>query len=224
MVPGMILESAARAAGNTFIFVLLGNVALSIVGSLVRPRIPTPPPGLTWSTFTLPGSVSAWVHNYRLWILWTIFFGFALWLRFRQALGQQGEGDNRWTRAGQRLSENWFGIFVGNAIGASIGAFIVTMLGQFSLRSMLVNEAWASLVRLFPHSSEGSSGGLVGFIRAFWSWFAANQLNLTFWMFFLAAVLDDLGLPNFKTWGRHRWRRFRRRHRSDKKPSPTQTP
>ena len=44
-------------------------------------------------------------------------------------------------------------------------------------------------------------------VDAWLSWYHQNQLRLTFWGFYFAAICDDLGLPNIKTLGRSLWKR-----------------
>jgi hypothetical protein len=44
------------------------------------------------------------------------------------------------------------------------------------------------------------------------SWYQGNQAKLYFWIIYLGGIIDDLGVPNFKTLARWGWRRWRKRH------------
>lgn len=46
-------------------------------------------------------------------------------------------------------------------------------------------------------------------IQGLIQWFDANQMKFLFWMLYLSAVLDDLGLPNLKTLAKRVWRRIK---------------
>jgi hypothetical protein len=209
----MVVEAAIAAAGHTLLFVILGRVALSITGGLLRDKIPSPPPGFEWPSIPFLESGWAWLMHYRLWILWTIFFGFGMGMRLRKAT-QDGTPPGRWARAAKRLSENWFGIFVGNAIGASFSAGLVLLLSHLSLENWVFKQCWnAVAAALSSWTGPVTDVGFVSFFKSAWHWFTANQLSFTFWSLFLAAILDDLGLPNLKTWGRLLWRRVRPRKR-----------
>jgi len=42
-------------------------------------------------------------------------------------------------------------------------------------------------------------------INAWISWYGQNQAKFTFWVLYLAAIADDMGLPNYKTLVRLIW-------------------
>ena len=58
-------------------------------------------------------------------------------------------------------------------------------------------------------------------MRAWFDWYGDNQLKFNFWFLYVAAICDDLGIPNVKTLARLLWRRLRKRMRS---PQPISVP
>jgi hypothetical protein len=44
-------------------------------------------------------------------------------------------------------------------------------------------------------------------LERWFSWYGANQTKFAFWLFYSAALCDDLGLPNYKTLARRAWKR-----------------
>ena len=40
------------------------------------------------------------------------------------------------------------------------------------------------------------------------NWYGDNQFKFMFWLFYSAAICDDLGLPNYKALARFLWQRF----------------
>jgi hypothetical protein len=55
--------------------------------------------------------------------------------------------------------------------------------------------------------------GIVNFIGGLLDWYGDNQLRFNFWVLYVAAVCDDLGIPNLKTLARFAWSRWFR-HRT----------
>jgi hypothetical protein len=105
----------------------------------------------------------------------------------------------RWQRIGRRFSENWFGSLIGNAFLAFALATVFAHLPSFSL--------W----KLFWHWFLGwlQPGRLFGDGAAPWfDWYDQNQLRFNFWLIYIAAVCDDVGIPNFKSLGRWLWSRW----------------
>lgn len=204
----MALESVLPAAAQTFLFVTLGSVATSLVGGLLQDKIPTPPPGLFWPS--LPHLSWGALQQHKLWIIWAVFFALGVWKRRMECSPSPGKTQAALLRAGDRLSQNWFGIFVGNAFAASISSVLIFWLSQFSFNNWLTHFLLNRLqeMGLFQAGGLAEASGWDS-LRALWDWFVANQLNFTFWSLFLTAVLDDLGLPNLKSWSRLLWRRLR---------------
>src|SRR5262249_4227038 len=54
---------------------------------------------------------------------------------------------------------------------------------------------------IFPHGAVRSTDSWV-------DWFGQNQARFDFWIIYLAAICDDLGIPSIKTLGRWLWRKI----------------
>src|SRR5262249_15753681 len=141
-------------------------------------------------------------------------FALKVWAQItaRGFQAEQGNGcSTHAQRIGKHLSENWFGLIVGNAFGALISAMVVVWVQQFS--------TWYWILHLLLDSiaSSGHTVGTAVFgnnganaIGSWFGWYGENQLKLTFWAFYFAAICDDLGIPNLKTLGRWCWMRLRK--------------
>jgi hypothetical protein len=123
----------------------------------------------------------------------------------------------------ERVSDNWFGILIGNAFGAFFSALVLHWVQQFSLAQLvwqflmgLLQPLIQALTSLVP-----GGGGLFKAIGNLFSWYGDNQLKFNFWLLYSAAICDDLGLPNLKTLGRRLWHS---RTSSQTRPTQTQAP
>jgi hypothetical protein len=231
-IPGILLECAFGAVVQGFMVLLMGGVAVSILGGLLHDKIPSLPLGLGESMNPGANSVAAWnavwsvVKANRLWIISMGFFAHAIWSRFSPHMETKtpSRGARRLGRAFNELSSNWFGLLVGNAFGATITAMLVILVGNFSLSKILLHTLLGGIAdALMWVGGTILSAGAMDAIRGLCSWYGANQFKFTFWILFLGAMLDDLGLPNFKTLGRWLWRRFCRSGRPGPPPPLTVT-
>ena len=215
----VLWASAVEALGNAVIVSVLGSVALSLVGSLVEDMAPTLPPFLTGHSPPASGGSSlarGWwgpLKQHGFGILWALFFVHAVWVRLA---GSRSESEPRGAavrarRVLARFSADWFGLIVGNAFGALLSALVLSWIPQFSFYQMLWGWLLEPLLgalhtlatHLFGPARMDSLDGLL-------SWYHENHFRFTFWVFYVAAVCDDLGLPNIKTLARWAWRRSRR--------------
>jgi len=226
-IPGILLECALGAVVQGFMVLFMGGIAVNILGGLLHDKIPSVPHGLSESIYPGAGTVAAWhfvwdvVKANRLWIISTVFFAHAIWTRLspRSESKEQSRAAKRLSRAFMELSSNWFGLLIGNAFGASISAMVVMWASNFSVTSLLLNTVLGGFADWLTRVGAAVIGaGAVDTIHGLGSWYAANQFKFTFWLLFLAAMLDDLGLPNVKTLGRWLWRRFRRGMRPEPQP------
>jgi hypothetical protein len=217
---GSILwESAVEALVNAFLVLLLGGIALDIVGGLLHDMTPSLPPGMAAKPRThaasAPARHSSWaaLEEYRFPVVFGILF--VLTCRARLAANSRDAEKGKlaaWTRrVANRLSEEWFDLIVANAFGALISALVIVWSQNFSWTEWLWNwllDRLASgvlgLVSLVFGTA--SAEGLKGWA----GWYGENQFKFTFWLLYLGAISDDLGLPNLKTVARWLWRRFRR--------------
>src|SRR5205085_12126372 len=102
-------------------------------------------------------------------------------------------------------------IFI-NAFGAYVGALCWRWTQEFSWMQLVWNAVFDAL--------RPALQGLVNFVhgndlvittQSLMQWYNANLFKFAFWLFYVAAICDDLGLPSIKTLGRLFRRRLARR-------------
>ncbi len=143
-----------------------------------------------------------------------IFFCVGMWNRLRYGLAvESGAAPSRRQRIINNVSENWFRMVVGNAFGAMISAMVLVWVQKFSWAQMLWHWVFQDVLSTFQPVAETILGrGHLGSFEQWWNWYGDNQFRFTFWLFYVGAICDDMGLPNFKTLGRwlgRRWRKSR---------------
>ena len=214
-IVSVLWESLVEGFVSALLVSVLGGVAVSVLGAICGEMLPSAPPLLRDGQISGPVSsatLHAWWHSIRAHgfaILFALFFLHTAWMRLSEPDGEAETGIRAHLRqALGRISKHWFRLTVGNAIGALISATVLVWVQQFSL-SRLVWHAVLGPVLETVHSIANhilgpsrmdTVGGLI-------SWFGENQFKFTFWILYMAAVCDDLGLPNVKTLGRGLWRR-----------------
>jgi hypothetical protein len=96
-----------------------------------------------------------------------------------------------------------------------ISAMVVNWAQQFTptrlLFGSLLGSVWAGVQGMIQGVFGARGGDVLG---AWVNWYGDNQLKFTFWALYLAAICDDLGIPNLKTLGRWLGRRVRKRFRN----------
>lgn len=214
----VLFKSAVEAWIQTWLVLLLGGIAFSLVGGIFQEMLPSAPPGFTHQVVAESDGLhpSLWdagwgaVKHHRFWLLFGVLLGLTAWTRLAPHDPSAMPGTtSQARRLLGRLSEDWFGLLVGNAFGAMISAMVVVWLG-FSFEKWLLKEAldwFISAVHPLFQSVFGESQG--GVLPRWWHWFGSNQLKFTFWFLYIGAICDDLGLPNVKTLVRFLWRRIR---------------
>jgi len=210
-----------EAASSAFVVWLLGGVALGIAASFAGDMIPSPPPFLGGGAEAGTGRswfAGHWLHSvkwYGFAFLFSVFFAHSLWIGFR-GRGYRRADAGVAGRVGfilTKIREDWFGLIVGNAIGAWVGAVLLAYASGFSLPHIiwdLCMEPVSSIAQGLGVSIFGRGGSST--IKEWFAWYGANQMKLNFWFLYLAGVCDDLGLPNFKALGRWLWRGWRKRN------------
>lgn len=145
-----------------------------------------------------------------------IFFSVGLWNRLRYGPpDESGAAPSRQRRIINNVSENWFKMVVGNAFGAMISAIMVVWIQQFSWPQLLWHWVFQDVLSTLRPFAEAIFGrGTSSALSQWWNWYGNNQLQFSFWFFYVAAICDDLGLPNFKTLGRWLGRRWRKRRQA----------
>ena len=212
----VIVASATEAFGSALLLWILGGVAISIAGSFAEGMIPSMPPFFAGQQATGSHSArhqDAWWHTVRggaFVCFFAIFFAHSLWVGFH------GRGTGPGKRLGRilfNLRENWFGLIVGNAISAWVAVLILGIAQDFSLVRMFWQWVWDLLLPVFGDAGRFVFGPSKSSSLGDWfSWYNANQTNLTFWFIYIAGAFDDLGVPNFKTLARWAWRRYQKRN------------
>jgi len=221
-IPAILWECAVSAFVKSILVLVFGNIVIGIAGGILGDMMPSAPPGvhskpLAESTSSIPwASWRGAMSRHQFHLVFAVVFITTLWTRLTRPEGGGEESKNapRLERMRRQLSENWFGLIVGNAFGAMISAMIVTWVQQFSpakwLFGWLFGWVWAGLQDLV-HSVFGTRSG--DGLAVWLNWYGDNQMKFTFWVLYLATICDDLGIPNLKTLGRWLGRRLRKRMR-----------
>src|SRR3954447_17938438 len=195
----ILWDSAIEAAIKAFLVLILGSVALSVVGGVFQEMIPSAPPvGIEDSPHASHHWLGGW--NWRaplkkdgLVLLSCLFFVPLVSVRMAHySTNPRHRRAAAWLlRQGQRVSHHWFSFIVGNAFGAWVSTIAFGWLSRFSWTQWL----WPTLAASFGPVLRTIADTLLGAerldsIRAFFGWYDANQLKFTFWFFFLAAMCD----------------------------------
>ncbi len=231
----VIFESAVEGCIRAFLVLLLGSIAIGMVGDIFKDMTPTAPPGFGGKPEleapapgpqhhhapTAHGNWSFVKHN-QFALVASIFFVLGL----RKRLICRGNTSNapatRTHKVLNRFSEDWFSLIVGNAFGATISAFVLVWAQQWSWSQICWHWFLSQVLPAFRPVGRfllGDTGAHR--LQDLWAWYSGNQFRFTFWLLYFAAIANDLGLPNFKALGRWLGRRVRHRlqeRRSARKP------
>jgi hypothetical protein len=210
-----LIDCAIESAVNAFLVLLMGGIAIDIIGGLARDMIPSAPPGARWN-HNAPGP-QGWLvqlHQHQFAICFALLFVPTTYFRLKRKSDQSDEtkSQTRLHKIGERLAEGWFALIVGNAFGAMVAAIVIDCAQNFSFAKMLYQAAfgWAS-----PHLHAFAvwifGPALTETIDAWLAWYRGNQLKFTFWLVYVASVCDDLGIPNLKSLARWACTRFQKR-------------
>jgi hypothetical protein len=215
-VLSILFASAVEAAIRACVVLLLGGLALGLVGGIFHKMLPEPPPGFSATTaaestsmaMTLMDSTRLALGRHKFLLLFLLLFGISMWTRVGPANGAPGSHSRKVLG---RISEDWFGLLVGNALGAIIAAYMLVWAG-FSLEKWLLSGVVEWCFTRLHDCIQAVFGQAPGNAFQQWQhWFLLNQFRFTFWCLFIASVCDDLGLPNLKTLGKRLWRGLRTR-------------
>ena len=227
-LPSILWKTAVEAAVKTFLTLLLGHIAISIIGGILHDMTPSAPPGMSFKMDK--GSASAWnawepsLRHKGPYLLFGVFFVLLAWHRLAQGSQEKPQSKlaKRTRKVLRRFSEDWFGLIVSNAFVAMVSAMVLTWIPQFSWWQAVWHWVLADIGSAFQTAAEHVFGNKrTEGMRAWFDWYGVNQLKFNFWFLYVAAICDDLGIPNVKTLGRLLWRRFRKRMRS---PQPVSAP
>ena len=216
-VAEIVVDSAIESAVNAFLVLLMGGIALDIVGEVAKEMTPSLPPGFHLKGSALSfGSWTSSIAQHGFLLCSVVFFLPTTCLRLARLFRPADETSikpaaTRIQKIGQRLSEGWFGLLVGNAFGAMIAAIVIGWTEQFALTQIVYHTLldWAVPgIRAVTGWVLGDSTTTA--IGSWLSWYGENQLKFTFWFLYVASVCDDLGIPNFKSLARWLYRRLRK--------------
>ena len=159
------------------------------------------------------------MEEHQLWIVFTVFFILNLRARI-SGPSLSGGREGRLQRAVRRLRKEGFGLLVTNAFGAMIAAWMASLVTNFSWFQVCLHWAFDAIAPTLNHMANGLFGkGQTGAVQDWWNWWGDNQLKFNFWLFYISAICDDLGIPNLKTLARFFWRRARHRFSAPAPPS-----
>jgi uncharacterized integral membrane protein len=213
----LLWDSACEAFILTFLVLIFGSIALGLVSAVWRDMAPSLPPVVSGQP-TLEAEPPApqafsFLRHHRFALTFGILFvGMTTGRLIKYSRNEtHRHAAARLTRVFQRVSEQWFSLVVINAFVALVSVFVVQLLQQFSFTQFLWN-IFADLVRaLLQAIAGGLPAALVDFGEIMVGWYKANHFKFLFWLFYTAAICDDLGLPNYKALGRFLWHRFFKR-------------
>jgi len=210
----VILASAWEAFASAILLWALGGVAFSVAGSFAEGMIPSAPPGFAASSHAA-GSPGIHVHpswhpaqRSLLVVFFAIFFAHSLWAAFHDG---KTIAKRRSLRMLAHLRQNWFSLIVSNAISAWVAALLLGIIPNFSFTQMFWNWVWEQILPTVQHFARWAFGSSNTSTVGDWiSWYHANNSKLYFWIIYLGGMIDDLGVPNFKTLARWAWRRWQK--------------
>jgi hypothetical protein len=222
-------SSAIDAFVKTILVLVMGNLTLGILGGIFSAMTPSAPPFFANNPGAHSNSNSSlmrtwWsgAHEHQFAIVYMILFALGARTRllalFPGATSQTVATETRFQKISVRLCQDWFRLIVGNAFGALISAIVIYFVETFTGTRFLVTLLLAAVlpgVKAMATFVVGSR--IVNFVGGMFNWYGDNQLRFNFWILYVAAVCDDLGIPNLKTLARFLWSRWRRR------PDPTQS-
>jgi hypothetical protein len=223
-LPTVVLEVAGDAFINAILVLVLGKIAISLVGGIWGDMVPSAPPGFHHQ-FEAEDSATP-VHNWfslsrnQLFLLiFFLIFCLKLWLRLSSRA--PGNRKSALRKAAGHVYDNWFDLIVFNAFGAMISAMLVVWVQRFSPAQFIIGAVLGAFATALKHFTDAMFGAhRADALISLFSWYGANQLKFTFWLLYLAAICDDLGVPNLKTIARAWRRRLSRKWRQWSSPRP----
>jgi hypothetical protein len=204
---GILLESALSALINAMLVLLFGSIALQCVGGIFHDMIPSRPPEFGTPLPEQPetsatASFAHWVspfQKHRFAIVFSILFVLTARARLLPLFrSPRARRKGPVSRIAGRFSDRWFELIVWNAFGAMFGAMLFSWVHP-PIHSAASHLLGTDHVRTFD---------------AWFAWYGINKLKFAFWALYIAAICDDLGIPNWKTLCRRLWRRYSNRRKT----------
>jgi len=210
-VIAILWRSAVESFIRAVLVVVFGSIAVSMASGLWEEMVPSRPPVFGHqleAENTPPGAPprwETWFGEHRFVIVFGLIFTLTSWFQLVREKQQTeaSKAESHLNKITHHLSENWFGLVVGNAFGALISAIVLAWVQRFTFANLVFNwllDSVLSALQSLMHQLLG--GGRADTFDAWFRWYGDNQLKFAFWFFYLSAICDDLGIPNFKTLGR----------------------
>ena len=212
-VGDILWASGKEALFLAFLVSILGSVAIGILGGICGQMTPSLPPGLDNNPALTSVPAHWWqasrnaIHRHSFAVLFLTLFMVKSALRLAHFSRQPGQrrAAALALRVTHRFSRHWFTLLIKNAFVAFVAVLVLQCVQNFSLTHLL----WGAVSDL-AHQALEAMGRLLGWsqpspIERWFSWYGANQTKFAFWLFYSAALCDDLGLPNYKTLARRAW-------------------
>lgn len=215
----------------TILVQICGGITLGLAGGVWHKMTPTLPPELTRHIVLEDNPTAGWdwrfFQHHRFALIYAMLFaGKAVGQLVGYSRNQRHRRVAAWLlRLSRRLSRDWFSLIVGNAFTALVAVFVWQFVQQFSV-SGFIGEFIFNLIHpvLDALGSLLLGDGASHTVENLTACYSANQFKFMFWLFYSAAICDDLGLPNYKTLLRWSWRRVRKRLQPAAYAEPTQSP
>ena len=216
----ILRQSAVKALPEAIFVLVMGNVAVGLVGEIWHQMAPSLPPGLDGKTFSAAGrsvsSIIRWpsIRDHQFLVVYSIFLAHNLRLRLfgKSSTEQENESESTDHNARRDFARQWFRLIVGNAFDAICSAVALFWAQQFSLSQMLWHAVLQPIVAILQSAATSLFGeSTAGTFQRWIHWYGENQFKFNFWFFYLAAICDDLGIPNLKTLARWCWHRIKAR-------------
>jgi len=215
-VTDILWDSAWEAFVLGIIVVIFGSIAFGFVSAVWGEMTPSLPPGLeTEPKLEAEGSALDFSffreHSYAL-IFLALFCGITAGRLLKYSRNEDQRRAAAWARRTfRRISDNWFGLIVVNAFVTVIAVAIIQFTQQFTLTAFLWHIVGDLVTALLQAVVNLFSTDAVTYVKNLVAWYKVNQPRFLFWLLYTAAICDDLGLPNYKTFGKFLWRRFFKR-------------
>ena len=209
----ILWASGKEALILAFLVSILGSIAIGILSSICGQMTPSLPPGLDGHPALTSVPAHWWhasrnaLHRHSFAMLFLALFvaKSALRLAHFSRHPRQRHVAALALRATRRFSRDWFSLLIKNAFVAFVAVLVLQCVQNFSLTHLL----WG-VVSDMAHQALAAMGRLLGWsqpgpLESWFTWYGANQTKFAFWLFYSAALCDDLGLPNYKTLARRAW-------------------
>lgn len=131
--------SAIDAFVKTILVVVMGNVALGMLGGIFSAMTPSSPPFLPKisGSHTDPDAslMHTWwsaAHEHQFAIVYVILFALGVRTRLFPGSDEAATTETRFQKISNQFSSNWFSLIVGNAFGALISAIVIYFAEMFA--------------------------------------------------------------------------------------------